>query len=454
MVSFHINWLGLYPKIFRLLKQTLMAYLFSNFCRQGYEKIPNCGYLPKSGQGVPLRNLIFRYTERSRNMLVQCKHKNKYYLHMKIVISVIILSLFLFTRTTGQVTSNKIVGKKNEALSDSIKQKPYPYILPAWGAKVAAKGFDLPYSAGLSLNYAWQQSDLVIDNLSVGFNNGPMYNIDEIIRFNSAVSTTSLLNFRPDFWVLPFLNVYGLFMKGNSSTAIDAGVWLPDSANVWREVTAFSSKAEFAVTGMGFGMTPTVGVAGAFMAFDLNVAWTDVNALDKPVFSFVFGPRFGKSIKFKKPERTLAFWAGGFRVHISSETNGSLPLSDVLPIDDLQAKVDDGLEKVEDTRIMVDEWWNDLSEEEQNNPVNKARYETANRVLETAGNTLNTIDGALNDDQTATVQYSLTKQPKDMWNFVVGSQFQINKHFMVRAEYGFLGSRQQLTTGLQYRFGL
>ena len=373
---------------------------------------------------------------------------------MKIVISVIILSLFLFTRTTGQVTSNKIVGKKNEALSDSIKQKPYPYILPAWGAKVAAKGFDLPYSAGLSLNYAWQQSDLVIDNLSVGFNNGPMYNIDEIIRFNSAVSTTSLLNFRPDFWVLPFLNVYGLFMKGNSSTAIDAGLWLPDSANVWREVTAFSSKAEFAVTGMGFGMTPTVGVAGAFMAFDLNVAWNDVDALDKPVFSFVFGPRFGKSIKFKKPERTLAFWAGGFRVHISSETNGSLPLSDVLPVDDLQAKVDDGLEKVEDTRIMVDEWWNDLSEEEQNNPVNKAKYETANRVLETAGNTLNTIDGALNDDQTATVQYSLTKRPKDMWNFVVGSQFQINKHFMVRAEYGFLGSRQQLTAGLQYRFGL
>jgi hypothetical protein len=75
-------------------------------------------------------------------------------------------------------------------------------------------------------------------------------------------------------------------------------------------------------------------------------------------------------------------------------------------------------------------------------------------VLETAGNTLNTIDGALNDDQTASVQYSLTKQPKDMWNFIVGSQFQINKHFMIRAEYGFLGSRQQLTTGLQYRFGL
>jgi len=373
---------------------------------------------------------------------------------MKIVISIIVLSLFLLPQTTGQVYSNKIVGKKNEALSDSIKRKTYPYILPIWGAKVAAKGYDLPYSAGLSLNYAWQQSDLVIDNLSVGFNNGPMYNIDEIIRFNSAVSTTSLLNFRPDFWVLPFLNVYGLFMKGNSSTAINAGLWLPDTANVWREVTSFSSKAEFAVTGMGFGMTPTIGVAGGFMAFDMNVAWTDVDALDKPVFSFVFGPRFGKSLKFKKPERTLAFWAGGFRVHISSETNGSLPLSDVLPLDDLQEKVDAGMIKVDETEEAVDTWWTGLTPAEQKNPLNIAKHETANRVLETAGNTLNAIDGALNDEQAATVQYSLTKQPKDMWNFIVGSQFQINKHFMIRAEYGFLGSRQQLTTGLQYRFGL
>jgi long-subunit fatty acid transport protein len=60
---------------------------------------------------------------------------------------------------------------------------------------------------------------------------------------------------------------------------------------------------------------------------------------------------------------------------------------------------------------------------------------------------------ALNDEQ-ITVQYSLNKRPKDMWNFIVGSQYQLNKHWMLRAEYGFLGSRQQFIGGLQYRFGL
>jgi hypothetical protein len=41
-----------------------------------------------------------------------------------------------------------------------------------------------------------------------------------------------------------------------------------------------------------------------------------------------------------------------------------------------------------------------------------------------------------------------------MWNLVVGSQFQLNKNWMVRAEAGFLGDRTQFIAGIQYRFGL
>jgi long-subunit fatty acid transport protein len=86
--------------------------------------------------------------------------------------------------------------------------------------------------------------------------------------------------------------------------------------------------------------------------------------------------------------------------------------------------------------------------------VNVVKYETANRALGTASGFLTRLDNALNDEQTASVQYSLDKRPKDMWNFIVGSQYQYNKHWMIRAEYGFLGSRQQVIAGLQYRFGL
>lgn len=373
---------------------------------------------------------------------------------MKSLLSTIVLLLFLFIQASGQVYSDKVVGEKNKELIDSIKVKEYPYSLPIWGAKVTAMGYDLPYSAGLSVNYFTQTSSLIIDNLNVGFNNGPMYNLDEIIRFNEAEAWASALTVRPDIWILPFLNIYGIFGQSKSSTTIDAGVFLPDVDNEWNEITTFSTKAEFTSTTAGFGMTPTIGVAGGFLALDMNCAWTDVSALDKPVFTFVFGPRLGKSFKLKRPEQSMAFWVGGFRVKFSSETNGSLNLSEVIPVDEMQVKVDQGIEKVGETQVAVDEWWESLTPTEQKNPVNEAKYETANRALDTAGNFLNSADAALNDGVDATVQYSLDKTLKDMWNFVVGTQYQFNKHFMLRGEYGFLGSRTQFMGGIQYRFGL
>jgi hypothetical protein len=372
----------------------------------------------------------------------------------KIVILAITLS-FISPQLRSQVYSNKVVGQKNQAYADSIKQAEYPYSLPIWGAKAAARGYDLPYSAGFGINYLYQKSDLVIENLLVGFNNGPMYDLDEIIRFNGAVSTASAINFRPDIWILPFLNIYGLFSQAKTSTEINAGVFLPDTTNTWNEIASFSSKAEFEATGVGFGMTPTMGIGGGWLALDMNVTWQSISALDKPVFTFVFGPRFGKSFKFRNnPQSNIAIWAGGFRLHLKSETSGSLPLSEVLPIEGLQEKVDAGMVKVENGQIAVDEWWAGLTAAEQANPINQAKYNTANRTLETAANLLTSIDGSLNDEQSASVQYSLDKRPKNMWNFIVGTQYQINKHFMIRAEAGFLASRTQFIGGLQYRFGL
>jgi hypothetical protein len=373
---------------------------------------------------------------------------------MKKLLFLSIIIVPVFFETNGQVYTNKPVGEKNKEYVDSLKQHEYPYVLPILGAKATAAGFDLPYSAGLSVQYLWQESELVIEDLAVGFNGGPMYDLDEIIRIDKATSVASALNFRPDIWVLPFLNVYGIFTQASPSTEISAGLWVPDTLNVWNQIASFSTKAEFTATGVGFGVTPTMGIGGGWLALDMNLTWQDVSALDKPVFTFVFGPRFGKSFKLKKPQSNIAVWAGGFRLKLESETNGSLSLSELFPLDELQTKVDAGIQKVEDGQIAVDEWWTGLTPLEQKNPVNIARYETANRALDAAGNVLNSLDGALNDETTASVQYSLNKRPKDMWNFIVGTQYQINKHFMVRAEFGFLNSRTQFIGGLQYRFGL
>lgn len=367
---------------------------------------------------------------------------------------ILVVLLFFIGITNAQVYTNKEVGKKNKELADSLKKSEYKYVLPIWGKKVTEKGFNLPYSAGLSLNYVWQESDLIIENLMVGFNNGTMYNIDEIVRFDKAIATASALTLRPDFWLFPFLNIYGIFGKSQASTDVGFGIWIPDSTNTPKEIASMESKVEFTSTTAGFGLTPTIGVGGGWMAFDMNFSWSDVPQLDKPQFIFIFGPRFGKTFKFKKPERNVAIWAGGFRVSMKAETNGSVNLADVLPVEELEGKVDEGMQKVEDAQQQVDTWWEGLTPVEQSNPVNVAKYDVANAALTKAGEIMSAADIAVGTITTSTVQYSMDKRPKDMWNFIVGSQFQINKHFMMRAEVGFLSSRTQVNAGLQYRFGL
>lgn len=373
---------------------------------------------------------------------------------MKNCLLFLVFTFLMAITMDAQVYTDKIVGKKNEDLIDSLRNDEYPYSLPIWGAKATAMGYKLPLSAGLSINYFTQKSDLVIENLLVGFNNGPLYDLDELVRFDKAVANATAVNLRPDIWLLPFLNVYAIFSKAKTSTSIDAGLWIPDTNNMRTEIASISTTANFDATAFGLGMTPTLGVGGGWMALDMNFVWTDVSALNKPVFTFVFGPRLGKSFQLKKPDQNIAVWVGGFRVQLTSSTQGSLGLDEIFPIDGLQEKVDNGIEKVGETQMEVDAWWTSLTPIEQNNPVNKAKYATANRTLETAGNVLNSLDGALNDGETATVQYALDKRVKDMWNFVVGSQYQFNKHLMLRAEFGFLGSRTQFLGSIQYRFGI
>jgi len=358
--------------------------------------------------------------------------------------------------TFAQVFSNKEVGKKNEVLVDSLKKSEYPYALPIWGEKVTKAGYSLPYSAGLSVQYFWQESAIIIDNLMVGFNNGEMYNVDGIVRFDESTARAQAITVRPDVWVLPFLDVYGIFGTSNAATDISFGVWAPDSTGVEKEVLKAGTVVEFTTTTYGFGMTPTIGVAGGFLALDFNMAWTDVPQLTKPARSTVFGPRFGKNFKLKKPDQTIAVWVGGFRVGLRSETAGSISLSEVFPEGggEVGMKIDQGIQTVGDAQEQVDAWWGDLTEQEQNNPVNEAKYETANNALTKAGEILSAADAAVNTISTSTVQYSMDKTIKDAWNFVVGSQFQYNKHWMIRLEAGFLGSRTQVMTGLQYRFGL
>ena len=360
---------------------------------------------------------------------------------------VLLSTLFLLTSAISQA----------QVYADLKKEKPedaeYPYLLPIWGQKVKEKGFDLPYSAGIGVNYLWQTSDLIISNVSIGFNGGELVNVDDLIRFNSTSAESSGINIRPDVWVLPFLNVYGIFARAESTTRVDVGVYIPGIDDS-EELFSIQTSPEFSSQTTGFGITPTMGFLGGWLALDMNFTWTDVDKQENPVFAFIFDPRIGKTFQLAKPERNISIWVGGFRVKVNRDTKGSLDLGEALPIAEWETKIATGQEKVGEAQVELDQWWEDLTPVEQANPVNKVKREANQAKLDLAGNVLNSADNAVDNAENSTLDYTLDKQQAKLWSLQVGSQFQLNKSWMVRAEYGFSSGRQQFFCGLQYRFGL
>jgi len=354
----------------------------------------------------------------------------------------------------AQVFSNKVVGEKNAAYADSLKHSVYPYALPIWGDKATKRGYDLPYSAGLSMQYFGQRSDIVIENLMVGFNGGTMHDLDGIVRFDKAKSRSDGISLRPDIWLYPFLNVYGIFGVSAASTDVGYGLWLPDSSGREQQVLHLNTKVDFTAATLGFGITPTIGVGGGWLALDMNFTWTDVPQLSKPAQSFVFDPRMGKSFKLRRPDENINIWAGGFRLAINTGTTGSIPLSDALPIDQWQGSIDQAQAEVARRNSELDAWWASLSQAQQANPVNQAKYQASKAALARAGTFLESADQAVAHAGSSTVDYSIDKHPADMWNLIVGGQYQLNKSWMVRLEVGFLTSRTHVISGVQYRFGL
>ncbi|HSR39009.1 MAG TPA: hypothetical protein VLL95_08850 [Phnomibacter sp.] len=354
----------------------------------------------------------------------------------------------------GQVFTNREIDPLDSLARVSAKKKEYPYALPILGKKAVAAGFDLPYSAGMSVQYFTQTSDIILENLKVGFNGGEMIDLSGLVKFDLAKARASALTFRPDVWVFPFLNVYGILGRAQASTEVKYRVDAPEDITNNVPILSGASLVEFQTTTYGFGVMPAIGIKGAFLILDMNIAWTDVPQLSRPTRTFVIGPRLGKNFKLKKPEQSIAVWVGGFRVSLDAASEGSLPLNEALDVDEWGGRIDAAGNKVAAGQVKVDTWWASLSPIEQRNPLNIARYNAANRALATAGKLVEAADNAINTAASSTVEYSLDRRPDDPWNFLTGMQYQFNKHWMLRLEAGYFSSRTQFVCGVQYRFGL
>lgn len=349
---------------------------------------------------------------------------NKYSFSLALVTAI----LFTTCQYSSAQYSNKKVGPKYQAYTDSLKNHEYDYIFPIFGQQTYQKGFDIPYPAGIMANYMWLRQSIVIDNMQLGIKTDnhdiPLTPVD-FIEFGENTNTSYTVNVRPDLWIFPFLNAYGIFGYGNSTTEVNLNFPVELKSVVEQKITTY-----------GFGLMGAFGIGPMWMSIDANFTWNKPDLLEKAVPVNVQGIRLGHTFTFKnKPDRNFAVWIGTMRASMGAETVGEIQLSDALPPETWE-KADE---------IVSNYWaWYDALDPE--NPFDQRKIEKADEVLTPIVNKIDEADGS------SIIRYGMDKQVKQMWNGIIGMQFQLNKHWMLRSEGGIIGDRKSFLLSANYRF--
>lgn len=341
---------------------------------------------------------------------------------IRIAICIMLMVTFVFEVTEAQYATRKL-SKKQEAYIDSLKHVEYNYIFPILGQKVYQRGFDIPYPAGLMGNFIWMRQGIVIDNFQLGVQNEnvdlPMTPID-FIDFGSNINTSYAGNFRPDLWIFPFLNVYGLFGYGSSTTEV----------NLVQPIE-LKSIVKQGMSTAGFGFMGAFGLGPLWMSVDANWTWTKPELLEDPVKVKVLGLRLGKTFTFRNhPERNFAIWAGGMRARMSSSTVGQIRMADAIP--------QETWDRVDEIVSDYNTWYDSLDPIQQGIVDNSAFPGFIDALDSRDGNTI--------------IRYGMDKRPVDEWNVVLGAQFQLNKSWQIRTEGGIIGDRKSFLASVNYRF--
>ncbi len=322
----------------------------------------------------------------------------------------------------------KKVKTKHQIYTDSLKSVEYNYIFPILGKGAYSRGFDIPYPMGLMANYMWIDQGLAIDNLQLGLKTDnrdiPLTPV-EFIQFGENKNTSYSLNVRPDLWVFPFLDVYGIFGVGQSRTEVNLVAPI-----------SLKSVVEQQIKTTGFGLLTAFGVGPVWVSVDANWTWNKPELLDQAVRVNVMGLRVGHTFTFKNhPERNIAVWAGAMRVKMNTESSGQVTMKDALPP-----------EVWEKTQEFSDNYWAWYNSLDPNKPLDAKKIEKADEILTPI------VESIENADGNSIIRYGMDKQVAELWNGIVGIQFQLNKNWMLRSEGGIIGDRKSFLLSLNYRF--
>ncbi|NNK76390.1 MAG: hypothetical protein HKP42_10055 [Maribacter sp.] len=294
---------------------------------------------------------------------------------------------------------------------DDDDDNSWPYALPIWGKKATDRGYSIQLPHGIMSNTYFNTQEILINDLQISLGNNPLIPLDDVVKFGEVKASVITTNIRVDTWILPFWNVYGF--AGVVDVQTDVKIVQPVPIQ-----TISNNPGQY----YGFGTLLAGKIGPMFITGDINLAWTNLKLLKEPTLAQIYGLRVGHRFALpNKKESNIAVWGGVMSQKLGSTTKGSVPFETGLDLTDSEVEE-------------IQSWYDGL----EDGPVK----ELAGEIL----------DELATPTQT-NINYSIRKKLRYDWNPVIGIQWQLNNHWQIRSEFGFL-TKQQSLFSVNYRFGI
>lgn len=295
--------------------------------------------------------------------------------------------------------------KLGEPYVDDDDRVIYDRALPFLAQEVLDLGFELPNPYGFQAIGYWQEQDLILDNLFISVNDGPVQEID-FVDFGTPSVENITAQAKFDAWLFPFMNVYvtvGAF-KGDGVVPLaiegrDLMEFLgfdklcsggPLEPAICSRLLTAEALPEYAGENITLGTNLAMGWGNYFVTLPISYAWSDVDILDEIVEAINISPRAGYLWDLQDHGK-LALYTGATWLKADVDLAGSVAFD--IP--------DNGVPGLDDMVV---------------------------------------------------IDYVIRQRNKDRWNYLVGFNWDASRSWSLQAELGFGGSRSNFIGSLTYRW--
>ncbi len=157
-------------------------------------------------------------------------------------------------------------------------------VLPIWGDEARARGYDLPEPFGVSYNYMNLRQDVIVDKIGFSSDTASGQQLLSLVGVDAGHTRSSNKShmLKLDSWILPFLNIYGVYGKtrGSSQAQLDSV-----SLGGQRFTGGLPFNLDYKGNSYGAGFTLAGGYNQFFGTFDLNYTKTNLDILDGDIKS-------------------------------------------------------------------------------------------------------------------------------------------------------------------------